>query len=142
MKRGVDYIGVSVGVMIFDDPIRLFLSKRSKNASSEKGHWETPGGSVDFGESLEAAVRREIMEEYGAEIDIVEQWPAEDHIIPDENQHWVATTFLARFKHGQQTKIIEADKCAEIGWFELQNLPSPLSIITQLDLERYQSLKS
>jgi mutator protein MutT len=137
MKRGVDYVGIGVGVMIFDDARKLFLSKRSQNASNEKGHWETPGGSIDFGETLEGAVRREIVEEYGAEIDIMEQWPAVDHIIPNDKQHWVAITFLAKFKPGQEPKIMEPDKCDEIGWFALDNLPSPLSIITQLDLKRY-----
>ena len=60
MKNGVDYIGVSAGAMIFNDRGELFLSKRSQNATNEKGCWETPGGSVNFGETLEEAVRREI----------------------------------------------------------------------------------
>lgn len=142
MKQGVDYIGVAAGAMILDDQGRLFLSKRSQQAKNERGRWETPGGSVNFGETLEAAVRREIMEEYGAEIDIIEQWPAEDHIIPAEKQHWVATTFLAKFKPGQEPKIMEPDKCDEIGWFAVGKLPEPLSIITQLDLKRYKALSN
>lgn len=137
MKKGIDYIGVSAGAMIFNEAGELFLSKRSQNTKNEKGHWETPGGGVDFGETLEDAARREIMEEYGAEIDIIEQWPAGDHIIPDEHQHWVATTFLAKFKEGQEPKIMEPEKCDAIGWFKLTELPQPLSIITKIDLEHY-----
>ena len=138
MKKGVDYIGVSAGAMIFNDKGELFLSKRSQNAKNEKGHWETPGGGVDFGEALEQAAKREIKEEYGVDIEIIEQWPAGDHIIPQENQHWVATTFLAKIREGQEPKIMESDKCDAIGWFPLDNLPEPLSIITQIDLKQYK----
>lgn len=94
MKKGLDYIGVAAGAMIFNDKGE-FLAKRSQNCKNERGHWETPGGSVEFGETQEQAARREILEEYGAEIDITEQFPAADHLIPAEKQHWVATTFLA-----------------------------------------------
>jgi len=92
---------------------------------------------VELGETLEAAARREIMEEYGAEIDIIEQFPAADHLIPAEHQHWVANTFLARFKTSQAPNIMEPDKCDAIGWFALSQLPQPLSIITRLDLAQY-----
>lgn len=138
MKKGVDYIGVSVGAMIFNDEGELFLAKRSKEATNERGCWENPGGSVHFGETLKAAVKREIKEEYGIEIDIIEQFPAQDHIIDQENQHWVATTFLAKIKKGQIPKILEPHKCDQIGWFPLDKLLKPLSIITKLDLKTYR----
>ena len=137
MKKGVDYIGVSAGVMIFNEKGELFLSKRSQQVKNESGCWETPGGSVELQEKLADAAKREVREEYGAEIEIIKQFPAEDHIIPADGQHWVATTFLARFKEGQASKIMEPDKCDEIGWFALDNLPQPLSIITQLDLQHH-----
>ncbi len=85
MKKGIDYIGVSTGVVIFNDKGELFLAKRSKKTKNERGCWETPGGSVEFGETLEQAVKREILEEYGSEIELLEQWPAVDHVIPDDN---------------------------------------------------------
>lgn len=138
MKKGVDYIGVSAGAMVFNAKGELFLSKRSQNCKNERGHWETPGGGVEFGETLEQAVKREMLEEYGAEIEIIEQFPAADHLISIEGQHWVATTFLARFKPSHVPKIMEPDRCDEIGWFALGKLPSPLSIITQADLKEYR----
>src|SRR5882724_4681452 len=138
MKKGTDYIGVSVGAMIFNDKGELFLAKRSTNTTNQHGCWETPGGSIKFGETLSDAVKREIKEEYGVEIDLIEQFPAADEILIEEKQHWVPTTFLAKIKKGQSPKIMEPYKCDEIGWFALQNLPRPLSFITKLDLKMYE----
>lgn len=137
MKQGIDFIGVSVGAMIVNGKGELFLSKRSQLTKNERGCWETPGGSVNFGESLELAVRREMHEEYGVEIELIKQFPAEDHIIVSEKQHWVATTFLAKLKTGEVPKIMEPKKCETIGWFNLTKLPSPLSIITKLDIKHH-----
>lgn len=137
MKQGIDYIGVSVGAMILNDQGEILLAKRSQTVKNERGCWENPGGSVEFGETLQSAVRREIKEEFGIEIELLEQFPAADHLIPNEKQHWLATTFLVKIKAGQTPKIMEPDKCDEIGWFSLDALPKPLSIITKIDLEFY-----
>jgi 8-oxo-dGTP diphosphatase len=139
MKIGIDYIGVAVGAMIFNENNELFLSKRSQKCKNEKGCWEVPGGGVNFGEKLVDAIKREMKEEYGIDIVIVKQFPAADHIIPHEKQHWVPTTFLAKLNKGNEPKIMEKGKCDAIGWFSLDKLPSPLSIITKLDLEYYRN---
>lgn len=138
MKPGLDFIGVSAGAMIINSRGELFLSKRSKNTSNEKCCWENPGGRVEFGEKLEGAVKREIKEEYGIDIILLKQFPAANHIIPKDKQHWIATTFLAKIKKGQTPKIMEPDKCDAIGFFPLYKLPKPLSIITKLDLKTYK----
>lgn len=140
MLKGTDYIGVSAGAMIINDQGQIFLARRGPKAKNERGCWENPGGSVEFGEKLADAVKREVMEEYGCEIEVIKQFPAEDHLIPAEKQHWVATTFLAKFKPGSVPKIMEPQKCSAIGWFNLDNLPTPLSIITKLDIHHHSHI--
>ncbi len=142
MKPGIDYIGVAVGAMIFNGKRELFLTKRGKKATNERGCWEVPGGKVNFGETLQEAIKREMKEEYGVDIEVTEQLPAADHLIPDEKQHWVPTTFLAKIKKGQKPKIMEPQKCDAIGWFTLDKLPQPLSIITKIDLEVVKKQKT
>ena len=46
--------------MIFDQRGRLLLQQRS-----DGGQWGLPGGSVEIGESLAEAARREVLEETG-----------------------------------------------------------------------------
>lgn len=142
MKQGVDYIGVAVGAMMFNDKGELFITKRSQNCKNERGHWEIPGGSVQFGETLEDAVKREVKEEYGVDVEIIKQYPASDHIIPADKQHWAPTTFIVQIKSGQTPTIMEPDKCDAIGWFPLNTLPTPLSIITRIDIARYLDEKN
>lgn len=135
MKLGVDFIGVSVGALIFNDKGEMFLNKRSSQARNERGCWEAPGGAVRFGESREVAIKREIKEEFGVDIEIIKLLQTADEILPEEKQHWVATSYIAKIKKGQTPKILEPEKCEDIGWFSLDDLPKPLSYITQLDIK-------
>ncbi len=142
MKPGVDYIGISVGALIVNEKGEIFLTKRGERATNERGTWEIPGGKVQFGETLQDAARREMKEEYGVDLILTYQFPAQDHLIPAEQQHWVPTSFIARITQGQTPTILEPDKCSAIGWFRLDALPDPLSIITKLDIEMYRKFLS
>ena len=57
---------------------------------------------------------------------------------PAEAQHWVSVTYLARLAAGISV-ILEPEKCAEIGWFPLDTLPSPLSQISMDNVRKYRS---
>ena len=137
MRRGVDYIGVGVGAVIVHDDGRVFLARRGPAAKNERGLWEFPGGSVEFGERLADALRREIAEEYGMEIEVGDLLDVVDHLLPDEGQHWVSPSYLCRVLSGQPT-IREPGKCADIGWFALDALPAQLTLVTQANLAHYR----
>jgi 8-oxo-dGTP diphosphatase len=134
MKKGVDYIGVGVGAAIFDNSGKLFIAQRGKKARNERGKWEIPGGSVEFNETFENALKREIREEHGIEIKLLELLGICDHIIPDEHQHWVAPTYICKLIQGEP-KILEPDKCEAFGWFSFAEAEKlDLSIITKHDI--------
>lgn len=136
MKAGKDYIGVGVGAIVLNDKGEVFLSQRGEKAKNERGTWEFPGGSVEFGEKLADAVAREFLEEYGMVIKVGELLAVDDHILSEEGQHWVSPTFLARHVSGEPI-IKEPNKCSAIGWFAIDNLPEPLSLITQYNVRDY-----
>jgi 8-oxo-dGTP pyrophosphatase MutT (NUDIX family) len=56
---------VSVGGIVVDDAGRVLVIQRRDN-----GRWEPPGGVLELGEDIEAAVRREIREETGVEVEV------------------------------------------------------------------------
>ena len=137
MRRGVDYIGVGVGAVILNEDGRLFLALRGPAAKNERGLWEFPGGSVEFGERLADALRREMTEEYGVQIEVGDLLDVVDHLLPAEGQHWVSPTFICRLVSGEPT-IREPGKCAAIGWFALDELPANLTVVTQANLAHYR----
>ncbi len=136
MKRGIDYIGVGVGAVIINERGELFLARRGPQAKNERGLWEFPGGSVEFGEKLSEALIREMREEYGIDIAIGELLDVVDHILPDEGQHWVSPSFLCIITGGTP-QILEPGKCSQIGWFAPQQVPSDLSRVSQVNLQNY-----
>jgi mutator protein MutT len=138
MQPGIDYIGVGVGGIIVDDEGRLFLARRGPQAANERGLWEFPGGSVEFGERCVDALRREIQEEYGVEIEVGSLLDVTDHLLPEEGQHWLSPSYVCRIVSGDPT-IREPDRCSEIGWFTLDELPEDLTEITRANLRNYQA---
>ena len=58
-------VHVAVGVIV-DTQQRILITRRAVG-SHQGGLWEFPGGKVEPGESLEVALRRELLEETGYE---------------------------------------------------------------------------
>jgi 8-oxo-dGTP diphosphatase len=68
-------VDVAVGVLI--DPQGRFLLTSRPEGKVYAGYWEFPGGKLEAGETVEAALRRELMEELGIEIGAVQPWKVE-----------------------------------------------------------------
>ncbi|WP_295638968.1 NUDIX domain-containing protein [uncultured Methylibium sp.] len=71
-RRPVD---VAVGVL-FDADDRFLLTSRP-HGKVYAGYWEFPGGKLEAGETVEAALRRELHEELGIFIASAEPWKVE-----------------------------------------------------------------
>ena len=71
-RRPVD---VAVGVLI--NPQGEFLLTSRPEGKVYAGYWEFPGGKLEAGETVEAALRRELIEEIGVEIGAVLPWQIE-----------------------------------------------------------------
>lgn len=121
MKKGIDFIGVGAGAIIFNDEGKVFLAKRGPKARNETGKWEFPGGSVEFGETCEKAIAREIKEEFNICIKVIELLDVVNHILPEEHQHWVSPSFIAKLVGGLPT-IMEPYKCTQFKWIKFSEI--------------------
>ena len=76
-RRPVD---VAVGVLIERDASgaegRFLLTTRPAGKVFA-GYWEFPGGKLEAGESVEQALKRELQEELGITIGVVQPWKVE-----------------------------------------------------------------
>ena len=138
MERGVDYIGVAAGAVIFNKEGKIFISKRGPKSRNEVGKWDFPGGSIDFWERAEDAAVREVKEEFGMDIEVVKLLEVVDHIIPEEKQHWLSPTFICRHVSGEP-RIMEPGKCSEIRWARFEDIPK--DELTLSSRSNYEKLK-
>ncbi len=96
---------------------------------------------MEFGETLEDCVRREIREELNVELDEVDFLSYTDHILTNEKQHWIAFNFMAKIKSGTP-KIMEPEKCDGLKWFKFDEVPEKLAMPTReslpLMIKKYQ----
>jgi 8-oxo-dGTP diphosphatase len=76
-EGGVDrkVVDVAVGVLVRSDGDFLLTSRPPGKVY--EGYWEFPGGKLELGESVEAALRRELQEEIGVTIGVVHPWKVE-----------------------------------------------------------------
>jgi ADP-ribose pyrophosphatase YjhB (NUDIX family) len=127
LRRGIDHIGVCVNFVVHDGKGNLLMQKRSQNCRDEQGRWDVGGGAVEFGETLEQALKREVMEELTAtplKIDYLSTYDA--HREHEGNKtHWIAISYAVQVDP-KAVKIGEPHKVDEIGWFTMRTLPSPL----------------
>ena len=126
-RRGVDHIGVSAVSIIHDGEGNILLMKRGHKARDEQGHWDVCGGAIELGEPIIDAIHREVMEELCTVPLNVEFLTAYDAHRKHANAktHWVALVHAVKV-NPKTVKIGESHKIEEIGWFNNDNLPSPL----------------
>jgi ADP-ribose pyrophosphatase YjhB (NUDIX family) len=110
--------------------VLLTLRKRAPEA----GLWSIVGGKVDFLERLEPCALREAPEEAGVEVELVRLLCVTDHVLRDEEQHWVAPAYLGRIVSGE-ARNCEADKTRQVRWFEPESVPENLTITARNAIE-------
>ena len=112
---------VAVGAVVIHND-RILLVKRGKQPA--QGEWAIPGGSVELGETLEAAAEREIFEETGITIRARKVIYTFDSIVMDEDRtrfHYVILDFEASYMAGEPRA---GDDVLEAGWFGPGQLPA------------------
>lgn len=127
LRRGIDHIGVSASFVIHDGEGRVLLQKRGPNASDEQGNWDIGGGAIEFGETIEETIRREVLEELCVEpIDMQFLTVYDAHREHQgEKTHWIAIIYAVQVDP-KSVKVGEPHKIDELGWFTSKNLPEPL----------------
>lgn len=90
-----------------------------------KGSWSLPGGVVEAGERLADAVRREVREETGLEVEPVRMVEIFERIMPDPQgrteYHYVLIDYLCRVTGGQ---LRAASDASQARWVNCADLAS------------------
>jgi mutator protein MutT len=115
---------LGVGAVIVESD-KVVLIRRGREPLL--GQWSIPGGVVEAGETLRAAVIREAREETGLEIEVGKLLEVFESIVPDaeagkSQYHYVVIDFLCRKKAGElraggdalEARWVKQDQLAEL----------------------------
>ena len=111
---------VGVGVIIIRDG-KILLAERK--GSHGENTWASAGGHLEFGETLEECAKRETFEEFGIHLQRMTFLCVSNIVAYD--RHYIDVEFLGDLGI-QIPKIQEQDSFANLQWFSLSELPSPL----------------
>ncbi len=105
---------MGVGAIIIENQRVLMVERGGEPL---KGWWSLPGGVVETGELLETALHREVREETGLEVEILNMVEVFERIMPDSagkpEYHYILMDYLCRPVGGT---LGAADDASKVAW--------------------------
>ncbi len=121
---------LGVGAVVFDGPAVLLVCRGHEPLC---GVWTIPGGTVEFGETLRAAVARELLEETGLVVDVGPLVDVVDSLHADDDgrvtYHYVIADFLCRATGGVLHAASDAADARFVPLAELEAIGVPAPAI-------------
>lgn len=111
---------------------RFLIVKRSNYTRGEHGLWELPGGRMEFGETPEQTLIRELQEEVGLSVEIMKPLKTWS-FFRDENTQLVGITCLCKYKGGEVNLSVEHLEYAWIRFEEMRNFDLVPGIADEID---------
>jgi mutator protein MutT len=113
---------IGVGALLFERG-RILMVQRGKEP--RKGWWSLPGGALETGETLEQAVRREVREETGLEVEPAGVLEIFERIVRDAagvpEYHYVLIDYVCRVTGGT---LAPGDDACDVQWVSRRDLPA------------------
>ncbi len=134
MPAAQHYPEPTVGALIFDPEGRLFLMQSHKWG----GNYVVPGGHVELGETLEAALRREVAEETGLAIHDIRFVGVQEFIHDPafwRPRHFIFFDYACRT---DDTEVQLNDEAEAYAWFTVDEaLQLPMDAYTERAIRAY-----
>lgn len=97
----------SIKALIFDENKKILLTKEEGT-----NKWDFPGGGMDWGETPQTCLAREIQEEMGISTTWVSDYPS--YFIPDQSERGVWFTFTMYEAKLEHLNFKPSDECIEV----------------------------
>lgn len=125
---------VGVGVLILKDGKVLLGQRKSSHGA---GEYATPGGHLEYMESIFDCASREVLEETGLKIKNMRF-----SFISNEKgyapKHYIHIGVIADWWSGEP-QTLEPEKCAGWAWYDVNALPQPLFQMVQRQIWAYNN---
>lgn len=118
---------------------KILLIRRTKDPY--KGHWSMPGGKIEFGEHVEEAAIREVIEETGIKCEVECLRGIANEIIHGEDGEEMQFIFFIVQLKPEKTEFVESDE-GKLKWHALDTInnvgmpPSDIFMINEFVLKK------
>ncbi|MDZ4727360.1 MAG: NUDIX hydrolase [Leptospira sp.] len=132
-KKG---LRVRVAAIIKNPKGKVLLVQQKKNGS---GYWLLPGGGIEFGESAEEALKRELKEELDLDVTKTQFLLLNESIDPNKKRHLIQLVFSAKVKDLVPKLNAKEEAISGFGYFtesEIQKMD------LRPDIKEYFKMKS
>jgi 8-oxo-dGTP pyrophosphatase MutT (NUDIX family) len=106
----------------FNGVEKVFLPKRAATKKFLPSVYELPGGHIDFGEDIVDGLRREIKEEFGADVSIGDPFASFTYTNDIKGSHSIEVIYFASFTSPIEDIVLNPDDHSEYGWFSEDEL--------------------
>lgn len=100
---------------------KVFIAKR-QNVGDMGGRWEFPGGKVDAGEDAAETIKREMMEEFSVEVEVLEKITSTT-FYHKEKECFLDAYFVKLAEDGMTRKFILTEH-TDYRWADITEIPS------------------
>lgn len=138
MKKNDMPVGINPIILDKEGKILLGLRKNCYGA----GTWGLPGGKLQIFETFEETAVREIKEETNLDVAVedIDVINLANSFDLNSETHFIQIGVLVK-KYEGLLKVMEPEKCEELRFFDLDNLPEHLFVSTKMNIELYKMKK-
>ena len=112
---------ISVTAFILNSENKVLIVKRSKTDSFLPGFFELPGGKVEFGESVEEALTREIKEETALRIKLIRPYSTFSYLSTDRQKQTIDIQCICKVL-SKNYKVRLSEEHEDFNWIPLVNI--------------------